>query len=94
MEVPFKKCDILIPKKGVNYNLWSVIACDQYTSQPEYWDKVKELVGNNPSTYNIILPEVYLENEKVGEVKVYSDRDIEKGGIIDYIKYNVKGLFD
>ena len=38
--------------------------------------------------------EVYLENEKVGEVKVYSDRDIEKGGIIDYIKYNVKGLFD
>ena len=65
MEVPFKKCDILIPKKGVNYNLWSVIACDQYTSQPEYWDKVKELVGNNPSTYNIILPEVYLENEDV-----------------------------
>ena len=65
MEVPFKKCDILIPKKGVNYNLWSVIACDQYTSQPEYWDKVKELVGSNPSTYNIILPEVYLENEDV-----------------------------
>ena len=65
MEVPFKKCDILIPKKGINYNLWSVIACDQYTSQPEYWNKVKELVGDNPSTYNIILPEVYLENEDV-----------------------------
>ena len=65
MEVPFKKCDILIPKKGINYNLWSVIACDQYTSQLEYWDKVKELVGDNPSTYNIILPEVYLENEDV-----------------------------
>ncbi|UKI58931.1 MAG: DUF1015 family protein [Clostridium sp.] len=41
------------------------MACDQYTSQLEYWDKVKELVGNNPSTYNIILPEVYLENEDV-----------------------------
>jgi len=46
---------------------WSVIACDQFTSEPEYWQEVKEIVGEAPSTYNIILPEVYLgtpEEEK------------------------------
>lgn len=67
MEVPFKKCDILIPKKNIDYNLWSVIACDQYTSQIEYWNKVKDLVGDKPSTYKITLPEVYLEDENVNE---------------------------
>ncbi len=67
MEVPFKRCNILIPKKNIDYNLWSVIACDQYTSQIEYWNKVKDLVGDKPSTYKITLPEVYLEDENVNE---------------------------
>lgn len=67
MEMPFKKCNILLPKKEINYNLWSVIACDQYTSQLDYWDKVKNLVGENPSTLNLILPEVFLEDENVEE---------------------------
>ncbi len=65
MEMPFKKCNILLPKKDIDYTLWSVIACDQYTSELSYWNKVKELVGSKPSTYNIILPEVYLEDEDV-----------------------------
>ena len=84
MEVPFKKCNILIPKKSVDYNLWSVIACDQYTSQIEYWNKVKDLVGDKPSTYKITLPEVYLEDENVNErieninktMNEYLDNDI------------------
>ena len=67
MEMPFKKCNILLPKKEINYNLWSVIACDQYTSQLDYWEKVKNLVGENPSTLNLILPEVFLEDENVEE---------------------------
>jgi hypothetical protein len=56
---------IYLPRKGTNLTKWSVIACDQFTSQPEYWQKVEELVGDKPSTYNLILPEVYLE--KPGE---------------------------
>ena len=67
MEVPFKRCNILIPKKNIDYSLWSVIACDQYTSQIDYWNKVKDLVGDKPSTYKITLPEVYLEDENVNE---------------------------
>ncbi len=59
----FSSADILIPKE--NLEKWSVIACDQYTSEPEYWEKVAETVGENPSALKIILPEVYLE--KSGE---------------------------
>lgn len=52
--------DILLPKSGIDYRKWAVIACDQFTSQPEYWSRVSQLVGNTPSTLNLILPEVYL----------------------------------
>ncbi len=52
--------DILLPKKGTDLTKWAVIACDQFTSQPEYWKAVAEKVGEAPSTYHMILPEVYL----------------------------------
>lgn len=61
--------DILLPKPKIDYHKWAVMACDQYTSQPEYWDSVKQNVGDAPSTLNLILPEVYLgkpeENEQL-----------------------------
>ncbi len=58
---------ILLPKPAIDHHKWAVIACDQFTSQPEYWQKVENIVGEAPSTYHIILPEVYLgtaEEEK------------------------------
>ncbi len=50
----------------MTWKKWAVIACDQFKSQPEYWDKVTEIVGDSPSTLNLILPEAYLGegNEK------------------------------
>ena len=53
----FKPADILIPK-NIDFSKWSVVACDQYTSEPEYWEKVKEFSKDAPSTLNIIFPEV------------------------------------
>lgn len=52
--------DILIPKENIDLRKWAVVACDQYSSQPEYWQKVKEEVGSSPSTLNLIFPECYL----------------------------------
>jgi hypothetical protein len=52
--------EILLPKMGTDLSKWAVIACDQFTSQPEYWQEVKNLVGNSPSTLNLVLPEVFL----------------------------------
>ena len=54
---------ILIPKENISLTKWAVIACDQYTSEPEYWEKVDRFVGNEPSTLRLIFPEVYLERE-------------------------------
>ena len=52
--------DILLPKPGTDFTKWAVIACDQFTSEPEYWEKVANHVGDSPSTYHLILPEVML----------------------------------
>jgi hypothetical protein len=57
--------DILLPKKGTDMQKWSVIACDQYTSQPEYWHDVEKFVGSSPSTLNLVLPEVFLEEPDI-----------------------------
>ncbi len=63
----FHNADILLPKKGTDMNKWSVIACDQYTSEPQYWEDVNKTVGDAPSTLNLILPELYLEQDGVAE---------------------------
>src|SRR5512136_438024 len=53
--------EIYLPRPGIDLTKWAVIACDQYTSQPEYWHRVDETVGDAPSTLNMIFPEVYLD---------------------------------
>jgi hypothetical protein len=61
--------NILLPRKGVNLQHWAVIACDQYTSDPEYWEKLKRNIGDSPSTLNLIYPEIYL-NEPHPESRI------------------------
>ena len=53
----FSKGDILVPNVE-NMTAWSVIACDQYTSQPQYWREVEKFVGTKPSTLNMMVPEI------------------------------------
>lgn len=67
MEKVFSKAKILLPKKGLDMSKWSVVACDQYTSEPQYWADAAEYVGDSPSMLNLILPEVYLESDGVEE---------------------------
>ena len=55
----FNCADILIPE-NTDLKKWSVVACDQYTSQPDYWEAVSKNVGDSPSALNIIYPEIYL----------------------------------
>lgn len=59
MKTYLHKADILLPKK--NFEKWSVIACDQYTSDKKYWEETERIVGDTPSALHIILPEIYLE---------------------------------
>lgn len=65
-----KKPLILLPKDKKNLETWAVIACDQYTQDREYWKKVEQIVGNNPSTLKITLPEVYLnDSDKIERIE-------------------------
>ena len=81
--IPFKRANILLPK-NVDMTKWSVVACDQYTSEMEYWDDVYKIVGDNPSTLKITLPEIFLEESDVANriekinatMKEYIDEDI------------------
>lgn len=59
--------DIYLPRPGIDLTKWAVIACDQFTSQPEYWQKVEQTVGVAPSTLNMIFPEVYLDKPGADE---------------------------
>ncbi|HSL30826.1 MAG TPA: DUF1015 domain-containing protein [Anaerolineales bacterium] len=52
---------VYLPGPGTDLTKWAVIACDQFTSQPEYWKDVEAIVGDAPSTLNLTFPEVYLE---------------------------------
>ena len=62
---PFIAADILLPAPQTDMGLWPALACDQFTSQPEYWQKAEALTQNAPSTLHITLPEAYLESPDV-----------------------------
>lgn len=55
---------IYLPENTRALDTWCVIACDQYTSDPAYWENVERTVGDRPSTLKMVLPEVYLGTEK------------------------------
>ena len=59
----FSRADILLPSPSVDLTKWSVIACDQHSSEPEYWDALDRFVGNAPSSLRMILPEAYLSRD-------------------------------
>ena len=62
----FGPADILLPQ-SCDLAKWSVVACDQYTAQPEYWERVDRVVGDAPSTLRLILPESRLNEDGVDE---------------------------
>lgn len=56
----FNPANILLPNDGIDMEKWSVIACDQFTSQADYWEAVEKHVADAPSTLNVVFPEIYL----------------------------------
>ena len=58
----FQAADILLPQH-ISMKKWACVACDQFSSQPEYWERVAESVGEEPSTFHMIIPEAWLSRE-------------------------------
>ncbi|MEG1069657.1 MAG: DUF1015 domain-containing protein [Ruthenibacterium sp.] len=65
MDSVFKAAEILLPAETVALQTWPTLACDQFTSQPEYWQKAEALCEHMPSTLHITLPEAYLTDANV-----------------------------
>ena len=84
---PFQPANILLPQ-NCDLSLWSVVACDQYTSQPEYWQRVEERVGRAPSALRLILPESCLEGPNVEtdimEINTTMTRYLREGRFQEY----------
>ena len=68
---------ILLPKKGSDFKAWSVIACDQYTQDRDYWARCEKNAEGKPSCINLILPEVYLNDaDKADRIaKIHKNMD-------------------
>lgn len=62
--------EIYLPKQGTDFSAWATVACDQYSSEREYWEDVKKYVGSKSSSLNVIFPECYLEDaDSEGRIK-------------------------
>ncbi len=62
MSTGFRQPRLCLPRPGTDLSRWAVVACDQYTSEPEYWRRAEAFVGDAPSTLQLIFPEVHLED--------------------------------
>jgi hypothetical protein len=91
---------IYLPRPDVDLQRWAVVACDQYTSQPEYWDQVEKIVGDAPSSLRLVLPEVYLgtpeETQRVQRAQASMSDYLEQGVLeahqgLMYIERSVAG---
>lgn len=75
--------DILLPAEDVDLARWAVVACDQYTSQPDYWAEAERLVGESPSTLRLVFPEVYLEqpgaDERIASINSSMSSYLDRG---------------
>jgi uncharacterized protein (DUF1015 family) len=66
-KVALKIPEVLLPQPNIDLTKWAVVACDQFTSQPEYWEQVAAVTAGSPSTADLIFPEVYLGKDYDGE---------------------------
>lgn len=78
--------EILLPPKGTDMYKWAVVACDQFTSQKEYWEEARQIIGDAPSTLDLILPEAWLgaqdEQERIARIKEKMQEYLHNGTLV------------
>lgn len=84
----FHRAEILLPEDGTDISKWAVIACDQYTSQQNYWTAAENYVGSAASTLNMIFPEIYLgkDNTRIERIRQSMDKYLEDGVLVPAVK--------
>ncbi len=82
-DLPVRIPEILLPNPATDLTKWAVVACDQFTSQKDYWEKCEEIVGSAPSALRLIYPEVYLgdqDEERIASVRAHAENYL-RGGV-------------
>lgn len=78
--------EILLPPQGTDMYKWAVVACDQFTSQKEYWEEARRIIGHAPSTLDLILPEAWLgaqdEQERIARIKEKMQEYLHNGTLV------------
>ena len=87
MQACFLPADILLPAEGVDAGKWAVIACDQFTSQPAYWQEAARIVGDAQSTLHIVYPEAYLSegDARIPRIREAMARYLEDGTLVQRV---------
>ena len=78
--------EILLPPQGTDTYKWAVVACDQFPSQKEYWEEARRIIGDAPSTLDLILPEAWLgaqdEQERIARIKEKMQEYLHNGTLV------------
>lgn len=87
-DIAIAPADILLPGPDAELSAWAVVACDQYTSQPDYWQEVEKRVGAKPSALRITLPEIYLaqSESRVPDIKKAMAQYLREGLLREAVK--------
>ena len=84
----FRLPQLCLPRHDIDLARWAVVACDQYTAQPEYWQGVERLVGDAASTLHLIFPEVYLgaadAPQRIARIQSTMQRYLAQGLLVDH----------
>lgn len=84
----FRLPSLCLPRPGIDLSKWAVVACDQYTAEPAYWQRVAEEVGDAPSTLHLVFPEVHLgaadAPARIGRIQDTMRRYIAQGLLRDH----------
>ena len=84
MRKSYFEADILLPDfNKYSPEKWAVVACDQFTSEPEYWEGAEKVVGDAPSTLRMILPEVYLSQSEERIPEINAEMEKYTSGVLE-----------
>lgn len=72
--------EVLLPAKHIDYRRWAVVACDQFTSEPHYWEEVEQIAGDAPSALRLIFPEAMLAGTNVSNETAPHDNEVTPQG--------------
>ena len=87
--IGIRPAEILLPAENIRSETWACVACDQYTSEPEYWEQADRKVGSAPSALRLILPECWLKESsmRIPKINTAMKRYLDENILVPAVKH-------